>query len=206
MTSTGILYLVSGPSGSGKTTLCRRLALDGLAHYAISCTTRQPRPGEVTGRDYYFLSVPEFQAEIAQGAFLEHAEVHGNFYGTLLSEVLTFLAQGKDVVMDIDVQGAEQVRRHPDPAIQRALVDLFVMPATDEELEARLRGRGTDPEDVIALRLQNARQEIAHWPRYRYRLLSTDRESDYLLFKNLLLTQRLHTSRQPQPSANSPLP
>lgn len=196
MTSSGILYLVSGPSGSGKTTLCRRLATEGLAHYSISCTTRSPREGEVNGRDYYFLQVPEFQEEIANGALLEHAEVHGNYYGTLLSEVLTFLESGKHVVMDIDVQGAEQVRAHPNEDIQRALVDLFVMPATDEELEIRLRGRGTDPEDVIALRLKNAREEVAHWPKYNYRLLSTDRETDYTLFKHLLLTQSLHTSRQ----------
>lgn len=196
MTSSGILYLVSGPSGSGKTTLCRRLATEGLAHYSISCTTRDPRPGEANGRDYYFLTVPEFQAEIANEALLEHAEVHGNYYGTLLSEVLTFLEQGKDVVMDIDVQGAEQVRTHPDETIQKSLVDLFVMPATDEELEIRLRGRGTDPEDVIALRLKNAREEVSHWPKYTFRLLSTDKETDYTLFKHLLLTQRLRTSRQ----------
>ena len=196
MTSSGILYLVSGPSGSGKTTLCRRLATEGLAHYSISCTTRSPREGEVNGRDYHFLEIPDFQKEIAEGALLEHAEVHGNYYGTLLSEVLTFLEVGKDVVMDIDVQGAEQVRNSPNERIQLALLDLFVMPATDEELEIRLRGRGTDPEDVIALRLKNAREEIAHWPHYTYRLLSTDKETDYSLFKHLLLTQRLHTSRQ----------
>ena len=196
MTSSGILYLVSGPSGSGKTTLCRRLATEGLAHYSISCTTRSPREGEVNGRDYYFLSQPDFQAEIQNEALLEHAEVHGNHYGTLLSEVLTFLDAGKDVVMDIDVQGAEQVRTHPNQHIQLSLVDLFVMPASDEELEDRLRGRNTDPEDVIALRLKNAREEVAHWPKYSYRLLSTDRESDYTLFKHLLLTQRLHTKRQ----------
>lgn len=196
MTHTGILYLVSGPSGSGKTTLCRRLATEGLAHYSISCTTRSPREGEVTGRDYYFMTIPEFQKEVSEDAFLEHAEVHGNYYGTLLSEVLVFLEKGKDVVMDIDVQGAEQVRNHPNEEIQNALVELFVMPATDEELEDRLRGRGTDPEEIIALRLKNAREEIAHWPKYSYRLLSTDRETDYTLFKHLLLTQRLHTRRQ----------
>ncbi len=196
MTSTGILYLVSGPSGSGKTTLCRRLAREGLAHYSISCTTRSPRKGEVNGRDYHFLSASDFQQEIANEALLEHAEVHGNYYGTLISEVLTFLDQGKDVVMDIDVQGAEQVRAHTNEQIQKALVDLFVMPATDQELESRLRGRATDEEDVIALRLKNAREEVAHWSQYTFRLLSTDKETDYTLFKHLLLTQRLHTSRQ----------
>ena len=201
MTPSGILYLVSGPSGSGKTTLCRRLASEGLAHYSISCTTRSPREGEVDGRDYYFLTIPDFKKEIENGALLEHAEVHGNFYGTLLSEVITFIEQGKNVVMDIDVQGAEQVRNHPDETIQNSLVDLFVMPATDEELEIRLRGRGTDPEDVIALRLKNAREEVTYWPQYTYRLLSTDRETDYTLFKHLLLTQRLRTSRQKDTSS-----
>lgn len=196
MTSSGILYLVSGPSGSGKTTLCRRLATEGLAHYSISCTTRSPREGEVNGRDYYFLTVADFHQEIENEALLEHAEVHGNYYGTLVSEVVTFLEQGKNVVMDIDVQGAEQVRKSTNEFIQSCLVDLFVMPSTDEELEKRLRGRGTDPDETIALRLKNAREEIAHWPKYTYRLLSTDKESDYSLFKQLLLTQRLRTSRQ----------
>ncbi|MEM9079796.1 MAG: guanylate kinase [Verrucomicrobiota bacterium] len=196
VTRSGILYLVSGPSGSGKTTLCRRLAQEGLAHYSISSTTRPPRQGEVNGRDYDFLSTEDFQTDVANDEFLEHALVHGNHYGTRLSEVLTFLDQGKDVVMDIDVQGAEQVRTHPDPAIQTALLDLFVMPSSDEELESRLRNRATDAEDIIQLRLKNARHEVTHWPQYSYRLLSTDRESDYSLFKNLLLTQRLSTKRQ----------
>lgn len=195
MTRSGILYLVSGPSGSGKTTLCRRLADEGLARYAISCTTRQPRDGEVDGRDYHFLTTDEFQRRVASGDFLEHAQVHSNFYGTLFSEVINHLQNSQDVVIDIDVQGADQIRQHPDPGIQNALVDLFVMPATDEELESRLRGRNTDPEDIIQLRLNNARDEIANWPRYSYRLLSTDKESDYNLFKHLLLTQRLATRR-----------
>ncbi|MDP0491286.1 MAG: guanylate kinase [Verrucomicrobiota bacterium JB023] len=195
VTRSGILYLVSGPSGSGKTTLCRRLAQEGLAHYSISCTTRAPREGEVNGRDYHFLTREEFAVEIEAGAFLEHAEVHGNCYGTLISEVVDFLDRGQDVVMDIDVQGAELVRACADPVIRAALVDLFVMPATDEELEIRLRGRGTDPEDVIQLRLDNARTEITHWTGYTYLLLSTDRETDYTRFKNLLLTERMRCAR-----------
>ena len=119
MSASGILYLVSGPSGSGKTTLCRRLASEGLAHYSISCTTRSPREGEVNGRDYYFMTVEEFQNEITHEALLEHAEVHGNHYGTLMSEVLVFLQQGMDVVMDIDVQGAAQVRASTNLEIQK---------------------------------------------------------------------------------------
>ena len=112
---TGVLLLVSGPSGSGKTTLCRKLAQEGEAHYSISCTTRSTREGEVHAKDYYFLSRKEFESDVAAGSSLEHAEVHGNLYGTLNSEVLEFLQRGKDVVMDIDVQGAAQVRTCQDP-------------------------------------------------------------------------------------------
>lgn len=195
MKRTGILFLVSGPSGSGKSTLCRRLEGEGEAEFSVSCTTRNPREGEKHGNEYYFLSTEEFGQKVEAGEFLEHAEVHGNQYGTLRSEVLDRLAKGQDVVMDIDVQGADQVRRCEDPAIQRALVDLFVMPPDERELEARLTGRGTDSEEVIALRLRNAIEEMAHWPEYRYRLLSATREEDYSRFKALLLAERLRVSR-----------
>lgn len=196
MTSrTGILLLVSGPSGSGKTTLCRRLADEGEAHYSISCTTRQPREGEIHGVDYHFLEREEFTRRIADDELLEHAEVHDNHYGTLKSEVIGHLLQGVDVVMDIDVQGAAQVRQCVDQVIQTALIDLFVMPPSEKELRARLTGRGTDAEDVIALRMKNALDEMKHWPEYSYRLISATREEDYLNFKSLVLAQRLKISR-----------
>jgi len=199
MARTGILYLVSGPSGSGKTTLCRRLAEEGLAHYSISCTTRKPREGETDGRDYFFHSQETFQNDVAAGEFLEHAEVHGNHYGTLKSEVFNSINRGQDVVMDIDVQGAALVRSCDDPAIQAALVDLFVMPADEDDLKKRLTGRGTDSDKVIALRLKNALEEMTHWKRYSFLLLSQDRASDYSQFKALLLAQRLHTARISKP-------
>lgn len=192
---TGILYLVSGPSGSGKSTLCRRLAAEGEAEFSISCTTRQPRFGETHGREYYFLSVDEFQERVAAGDFLEHALVHGNYYGTLRSEVLERLANGIDVVMDIDVQGAAQVRSCADEAIRHSLIDLFVMPPDEDELATRLRGRGTDSDDVIALRLRNAINEMNHWPEYRYRLLSGSPENDYANFKSLLFGERMRVAR-----------
>ncbi|MDB4438438.1 guanylate kinase [bacterium] len=192
---TGILLLVSGPSGSGKTTLCRRLADEKEAHYSISCTTRLPREGEVDGRDYHFLSKEDFKKRIAAGEFLEHAEVHGNYYGTLKSEVLDHLAVGTDVVMDIDVQGADQVRSCPDSQIVKALTDLFVMPPSEQEIRARLTGRGTDAEAIIALRMKNALEEMKHWPEYSYRLISATREEDYLNFKSLMLAERLRVSR-----------
>jgi len=192
---TGILLLVSGPSGSGKTTLCRRLADEQEAHYSISCTTRPPREGEVDGKDYHFLSKDDFKSRIDGGEFLEHAEVHQNYYGTLKSEVLNHLAAGTDVVMDIDVQGADQVRSCPDTQIKMALIDLFVMPPSEEELLARLTGRGTDAEEIIALRMENALEEMRHWPEYSYRLISATREEDYLNFKSLILAERLRVSR-----------
>jgi guanylate kinase len=192
---TGILFVVSGPSGSGKTTLCRRLAEEGLASYSISCTTRGPRPGERDGVDYFFRTREDFERGVESGEFIEHAEVHGNLYGTLKAEVLDKIAAGQDVVLDIDVQGAAQVRGCADPLIRGALVDLFVMPEGDAELRARLDGRGTDSAEVIALRLENALEEIAHWPEYRYRLVSTTREEDYASFRSVLLTERLKVAR-----------
>jgi guanylate kinase len=195
MSRSGILYLVSGPSGSGKSTLCRRLAAEGEAEFSVSCTTRRPRFGETHGKEYFFLSVDEFQEKTAAGEFLEHALVHGNHYGTLKREVVGRLAGGTDVVMDIDVQGAAQVRACADESIRAALVDLFVMPPDEDELAARLRGRGTDSDEVIALRLRNAIDEMRHWPEYRYRLLSGTPEQDYAKFKALLFGERLRVSR-----------
>ncbi len=187
--------MVSGPSGSGKTTLCRRLTDEDEAHYSISCTTRTPREGEIDGKDYHFLSKDDFRSRIDAGEFLEHAEVHQNYYGTLKSEVLDRLAAGTDVVMDIDVQGADQVRSCPDTQIKMAMIDLFVMPPSEAELRARLTGRGTDAEEVIALRMKNALDEMTHWPKYSYRLLSATREEDYLNFKSLIIAERLRVSR-----------
>ncbi len=192
---TGILLVVSGPSGSGKTTLCRRLASEGEAHYSISCTTRSPRPGETNGKDYHFLSREQFLSERENGEFLESAEVHGNLYGTLRSEVIQYLQAGQDVVMDLDVQGAEHVRKSEDASIRKALVDLFVMPADEQELLKRLSGRGTDSTEVIALRMKNAIEETLHWPEYTYRLLSGTQEEDYTRFKSLIVAERLRVSR-----------
>lgn len=192
---TGILLLVSGPSGSGKSTLCRRLEDEGETSFSVSCTTRSPREGELHERDYYFLSKEDFLRRVEAGDFIEHAEVHGNYYGTLRSEVVERLEKGVDVVMDIDVQGAAQVRACEDAVVQKSLVDLFVMPPSEKELAARLTGRGTDSEEVIALRLKNAIEEMSHWPKYRYRLLSATREEDYTRFKALLIGERMRVSR-----------
>lgn len=192
---TGMLLVVSGPSGSGKTTLCRRLADTGEVRYSISATTRPPRPGEVDGRDYHFLSRGEFDRRLAAEDFLEHAVVHGNCYGSLKSEVLAHLNGGVDVVMDIDIQGAEQVRHCADPDIRRAAVDLFVMPPSEDELYARLSGRGTDSAEIIALRMANSLDEMRHWRQYSYVLLSATRDEDYAKFTALFTAERLRVAR-----------
>ncbi len=192
---TGILLVVSGPSGSGKTTLCRRLADEGEVKYSVSCTTRPPRPGEQDGQDYHFLAADDFARRVAAGEFLEHATVHGHSYGTLKSEVVSHLAAGTDVVMDLDVQGAAQIRACDDPAIRQAFVDLFIMPPSEAELRSRLAGRATDSEAVIAVRMTNALEEMRHWPLYTYRLVTTTREHDYASFKALVAAERLRVTR-----------
>ena len=196
---TGILLVVSGPSGSGKTTLCRLLADSGEVRYSISCTTRPPRPGEEHGKDYHFLSKEDFFHRLEAGDFLEHAVVHGNLYGSLKSEVVSHLHAGTDVVMDIDVQGAEQVRTCPDGDIQRAFVDLFVLPPSEEILLRRLSDRGTDSEEVIALRMRNALEEMRHWRNYGYRLVSSTVEEDYAQGLALITAERLRVSRIANP-------
>lgn len=189
----GTLFIVSGPSGSGKTTLCRRAEADGLTAYSISCTTRSPRPGEKDGVDYYFLSQEEFAAKVAAGEFLEHACVHGNSYGTLRSEVVRILESGRNVVMDIDVQGAASIRSCADPTIRRAYADVYIH-VPSAELEARLRGRQTDSEETILLRLRNAAVEDARRGEYQFLLTSGDREQDYARFVALLSVLSMRTS------------
>lgn len=192
----GILCVVSGPSGSGKTTLCRRFSeSDTAAAYAISATTRAPREGEVDGVDYFFLAREEFEARVARGEFLEYAEVHGNLYGTLKSEVLGHLEAGRDVLLDLDVQGAAYVRSVTDPAIREALVDVFILLPEGAELVKRLRSRGTETEDQLALRLHNAQEESRHWAEYSYAFVSSDRESDFATFCAILTGERCRSRR-----------
>lgn len=188
----GTLLIVSGPSGSGKTTLCRRAEAAGLASYSISCTTRAPRPGEQNGIDYHFLSPDAFAQHVAAGNFLEHATVHGNSYGTLKADIIDLLRSGRNVVMDIDVQGAASIRACADPVIRAAYADVYIhVPAN--ELEARLRGRNTDADETILLRLRNAAMENARQGEYQFTLVSADRESDYSRFAALLATLGMRT-------------
>lgn len=203
---TPLLVLISAPSGAGKTTLCQNL-LNKHPEFtrAITCTTRQPRPGERDGVDYFFLSPETFQAKVRSGEFLEHATVFGNSYGTLRSEVLAKLRAGKDVLLNIDVQGAESVRAQAqqDPELRSALVTVFLTPPTLAELESRLRGRGTESPEVLDRRLSVAAKEIACWIDFQYLLTSGSMADDLRRLEVIIEAERMRQARSQAPDAQS---
>jgi guanylate kinase len=166
----GRLYVFAAPSGAGKTSLVRALMQrEPALRFSISCTTRRPRPTEVDGRDYYFLSPDEFERMAAAGEFLEHARVFDNRYGTPRRPVEEALAAGQDLILEIDWQGAAQVR-----AALPECVTIFILPPSRAELERRLRGRGTDSLDVIARRLRDAAADMAHWREFDHVIVNDD--------------------------------
>jgi guanylate kinase len=192
---TGILFVLSAPSGAGKTTLCSALRHKPDFVYAVSCTTRTPRSGEVEGEDYQFLSKEEFDRRVAAGGFLEYAEVHGNKYGTLRAPVIKNLRRGIDVLIDIDTKGAATIRASGDPFINDALVDVFIMPPNLEELRRRLMKRGTETEEQIATRLQNAAAEMERWREYKYTIISGSMEEDIEKFRAVMRAERYQSRR-----------
>ena len=188
------MIVVSAPSGAGKSTLCNRLVEEfPKIAYSISCTTRSPRGDEEDGVHYYFLSKKEFKERAKNGEFLEYAKVHGNYYGTLEDSVLFAMEEGCHVLLDIDVQGAQQLRdsltrlspRHP---IRRGFMDIFISPPSIEELERRLRGRGTDAEHVVRKRLDNAKGEMDHAAEYASQVVNDDLEKAYDALKAIILS------------------
>jgi guanylate kinase len=191
----GILFVISAPSGTGKTTLCENLRATPDFIYSVSCTTRLPRPGEVEGTDYHFLSREQFLERIERGEMLEHALVHGNYYGTLKATVKQALAQGTDVLLDIDVQGAATIRSTDDAVLRDSLVDVFIMPPTLEELEKRLRKRGTESEGQVQQRLLTGREESKLWPLYKYTILSGSMEEDLIKFRAIMRAERYLSRR-----------
>lgn len=191
----GILFVISAPSGTGKSTLCENLRSTPDFIYSVSCTTRPPRPGEVNDIDYHFLTKEDFQEKIQRGEMLEHALVHSNYYGTLKATVKEALAQGTDVLLDIDVQGAATIRKTDDPMIRDSLVDVFIMPPTAEELETRLRKRGTETEEQIQQRLSTGREESKLWPLYKYTILSGSMEEDLTKFRAIMRAERYLSRR-----------
>ena len=180
-----LLIVVSAPSGAGKTTLCDRLLAERSdIVYSVSCTTRPPRGREVDGQDYFFLTEEDFARRIQRGELLEHAVVHGYAYGTPRERVVETLASGRSVLMDIDVQGARQIREcvrqaAADDPLRAAFVDIFIEPPSLEALRQRLERRGEDSPAVIARRLRNAEDELRQRNEYRYRVVNGDLATAY---------------------------
>jgi guanylate kinase len=184
---------MSSPSGAGKTTLSRRLlAADGNITMSVSVTTRRPRPGEIDGKDYHFIAKDEFAKLRDAGGLLEWAEVFGNLYGTPRKPVEAALAQGRDVLFDIDWQGTQQMAQ----AMEDDLVRIFILPPTAEDLRERLIRRAQDTSTVVAKRMAEASREISHWPEYDYVIVNRDIEDAHAQITAILTAERLRRRRR----------
>ena len=202
VTASPLLVVISAPSGGGKTTICRQLlAARPQMTRAVTCTTRPPREGEQDEVDYYFLDAGSFLKRVQAGNFLEHATVYGHSYGILKAEVLGKLRQGKDVLLNVDVQGAATIREKAleDAELKRALVTAFLTPPSLRVLEKRLKNRGTDLPAVIQKRLSVARQEVAQWKNFDYLLISTSIQEDLRLMLAIIEAEKLRSSRVQAP-------
>jgi guanylate kinase len=189
---TGLLFVVTAPSGAGKSSLIKGLlAADRAVALSVSYTTRAPRPGEMDGREYHFVDAGRFKAMLERGEFLESAEVHGHRYGTSQKSIEQTRASGRDLVLEIDWQGAEQVRRlHPDA------IGIFILPPSMAELERRLRARAQDSEPVIQRRLHNAAEEMTHAVEFKYAIINKDFDEALQDLKAIVRAERTLTSRQ----------
>jgi len=187
------MFILSSPSGAGKTTVARKLlADDGALAMSVSVTTRPIRSGEVDGRDYSFTTRPEFEEQVAAGAFLEWAEVFGNLYGTPRAAIADGLAAGQDYLFDVDWQGAQQLTQ----AARADVASVFLLPPSIDELERRLRSRGTDSDEVIASRMDRARAEISHWSEYDYVVVNAEVDPCFAQVRDVLRSERLRIGRQ----------
>jgi guanylate kinase len=198
----GLIIVVSAPSGGGKTSLCQKL-LNWSSNlvYSVSCTTRPPRAGEEHGREYFFLTSEEFERKIAANEFLEHAKYNRYCYGTPRPFIEQQLADGRDVLLDIEVQGAATIAsrvRNGGFAYPEALVQVFLMPPSIELLEQRLRRRGTDDDATIKRRLAIAVQEMAHWRDYDYVIVSGHLDDDFEQAKSIVIAEKRKTQRFPK--------
>jgi guanylate kinase len=190
--NTGLLFTVSAPSGAGKTSLLKALVgRNPATRISVSHTTRARRPGEVEGQDYYFVSKDEFMKRVNAGGFLEHAEVFGNYYGTSQQAVDELLKKGHDVILEIDWQGAAQVRR-----LRPGVISIFILPPSRAVLEERLRGRGQDNEATIARRMAAAREEISHYAESDYLIINEDFERALQELETVVRGQRLRCEYQ----------
>jgi len=188
----GILFVVSAPSGAGKTTLVKalRARMKGFA-VSVSHTTRTQRPGEQHGLDYFFVERLEFERMVARGAFVEYARVFDNFYGTARETLETALAKGQDVMLEIDWQGARQIK-----TLIPACLSIFVLPPSRDTLAERLRGRGQDDEEIIARRMRDAISEMSHYAEYDYLIVNDDFEAALEEMRCIVIASRLQTAHQ----------
>ncbi|AVO36438.1 guanylate kinase [Pukyongiella litopenaei] len=191
----GLLIILSSPSGAGKSTLARRLRdWDDSIAFSVSATTRAPRPGEVDGREYHFLSEPAFKAQVAAGDMLEHAHVFGNFYGSPRGPVQQAIETGRDVLFDIDWQGAQQISNS---ILAPHVLSIFLLPPSIGELRRRLESRGQDDAATIARRMQKSWDEISHWDAYDYVLVNDDLDATEDRLKTIVTATRLRRIQQP---------
>ncbi len=196
MSRRGLLIILSSPSGAGKSTLAGRLRQwDDTLRFSVSATTRPPREGEVDGEHYYFVTVAEFQAQVGNGEMLEHAQVFGNYYGSPKAPVKAAIDKGRDVLFDIDWQGAQQISNS---ALQEHVLSIFILPPSITELHARLVKRGQDSQDVIEKRMLKSWDEISHWDGYDYVLVNDDLDETEERLKTIISAERLRRSQQPQ--------
>ncbi|MGD9919105.1 MAG: guanylate kinase [Paenirhodobacter sp.] len=194
-TRRGLLIILSSPSGAGKSTLAKRLmGWDPTLSFSVSATTRSPRPGETDGVEYYFRTKHDFEAMVANGEMLEHAEVFGNFYGTPKAPVEAAMKAGRDTLFDVDWQGGQQIRRSD---LGKEVISIFILPPSIAELEARLRTRAQDSDEVIAARMAKSRDEISHWAEYDYVIVNHDADQAEEELRTILRAERARADRQP---------
>jgi guanylate kinase len=194
MARRGVLIILSSPSGAGKSTLAHRLiGWDPDIRFSVSATTRAPRAGEEDGRDYHFLSRPDFESMVAKNQLLEHAEVFGNCYGSPRAPVEVAMIEGRDTLFDIDWQGGQQIKQ----SMRDDVVSIFILPPSIAELESRLRLRGQDSAAVIADRMAKSQAEISHWAEYDYVLVNRDVEDTFGQLLTIVQAERMRRARQP---------
>ena len=192
----GLLIILSSPSGAGKSTLAKRMReWDPSVVFSVSATTRSPRPGEVDGEDYVFLSEKEFKQSVADSEMLEHAHVFGNFYGSPKGPVREAIDSGKDVLFDIDWQGAQQIRNSD---LGAHTLSIFLLPPSITELRRRLESRGQDTAETIAKRMQKSWDEISHWDGYDFVLVNENLDETNERLKSIVTAARLRRSQQPK--------
>ncbi|WP_322892516.1 MULTISPECIES: guanylate kinase [unclassified Yoonia] len=192
----GLLIILSSPSGAGKSTLAGRLRVwDDSLRFSVSATTRAPRIGEEDGREYYFVSTEDFQTQVADGEMLEHALVFGNYYGSPKAPVQHAIEAGRDVLFDIDWQGAQQISNS---SLSPHVLSIFILPPSIPELHRRLVSRGQDAPEVIEKRMQKSWDEISHWDGYDYVLINDNIDATEAALKTIISAERLRRSQQPQ--------